>query len=323
MSNIQNNIDNCTNDVLCNFSKNKRFKLSKTKPKVVTILEKPQISKIKLSKEDINNISESALGNELLRFRKKLYRHFTSNNLKLLNSNIKTLKVKIKYIAPEILLLKFATGKYKIKKNKIEIIKYFKDECTNHEFFHMATSFYDKKLNIGFCGFEQIFFYKKEAIGYGLNEGYTDLLSNRYFNEEVDDTSYCYNVCMFFSKKLEEIVGQKEMEHFYLNADLLGLYKYLINFDEGTNIVTFIALLDYLYKKASLFNTNKCEDNYAIIQCFLAKWYIKKMEQQLNSEIIDEDTFNKNINNYINSLENKDLYIKNYIKENSQKKRIL
>ena len=323
MSVLQTDIDKYTNDILCDFLNSKKFKLKKNKTKEITILSKPQANNIKLDKEDINNIKQKSLGNELFRFRKKLYKHFTSNDLNLLNNNIKTLKVKIKYIAPEILLLKFAGGKYKMRKNKIELIKYFKDKCTNHEFFHMATSFYDEKLNIGFSGFQQILFYKKESIGYGLNEGYTDLLAKRYFNEKVENRSYSYDVCRFFSKKLEEIVGQKEMETFYLTADLFGLYNYLINFDEGMNVATFIVTLDYILSHASIFNPKGCENRFALIECYLSKWYIKKTEQELNNGTIDENTFNKNINTYIESLENEELYIKNYIKENSQKKRIL
>ena len=242
-----------------------------------------------------------------------------SDNLNLLNNNIKFLKIKIKYIAPEIFLLRFASGKYLIKKNKIELIDFFKDGSTNHELFHMATSFYNKKLKIAYSGFQQILFYKNETIGYGLNEGYTDLLVNRYFKDKIQYRCYSYEVCTFFAEKLEEIVGRTRMENFYLNADLFGLYHYLLNFDTGENIVQFIIVLDYLLKHASLFHPEKCENYFALLECYLTKWCINKNKQKLNNGIIDENTFNKNINNYIDSLSNEELYIENYVKKQEKK----
>ena len=319
MIDLDNNIDKYVNNISSNSFSNRKFKLKKNNYRKIIILSKPQINHIKLSKDDITKIKEKTIGDELIKFRKKLYKKFMSDNLNLLNNNIKSLKVKIKYIAPEILLLKFASGKYLIKQNKIELIKYFKEGSTNHELLHMATSFYNKKLKIGYSGFQQIFFYKNETIGYGLNEGYTDLLTSRYFNDKAKYKSYSYEVCTFFAEKLEEIVGRTRMENFYLNADLFGLYHYLLNFDTGENIVQFIIVLDYLLKHASLFHPEKCENYFALLECYLTKWCINKNKQKLNNGIIDENTFNKNINNYIDSLSNEELYIENYVKEQEKK----
>ena len=320
MIDLNNNIDKYIDNISSDSFSNKKFKLKKDNYRKVTILSKPQINHTKLNKDDIDKIKEKPIGNHLIKFRKKLYKKFTSNNLNLLNHNIKSLKVKIKYIAPEILLLRFASGTYSIKKNKIELIDFFKDGSTNHELFHMATSFYNKKLKIAYSGFQQILFYKNETIGYGLNEGYTDLLVNRYFEVKIKYRCYSYEVCTFFSEKLEEIVGRKRMENFYLNADLFGLYHYLLNFDTGENVMQFIVSLDYLLKHASLFHPEKCENYFALIECYLAKWCINKNKKELNNGTIDENTYNKNINNYIDSLCNENLYIENYVKENDSKK---
>lgn len=314
MNDLEKNIDKYIEDIKSKPFSKKKFSLKKKTPKKVTIYSKPITTHIKLNKEDINKIKKQPLGKELVKFRKKLYKKFRSENLNLLNNNIKSLKVKIKYIAPEILLLKFASGKYKIQKNRIQIIKYFKEGCTYHEFFHMATSFYSKKLKIAFSGFQQILYFKEEIIGMGLNEGYTEVLSQRYFNEQIKFRSYSYDVCEFFTKKLEQIVEKDRMENFYMNADLFGLYNYLINFDEGSHVVTFISCLDYIVKNASSFNPKKSERYYELIECYLAKWYINKKKQELDKNIIDENTFNIETKNYIDSLENKDLYIENYVR---------
>ena len=309
MNNIQNNIDKRIQEITSKpFSNKKR----KNKTCKIMILSKPNINHIKLTKEDIKKIKEKALGNELIKFRKKLYKYFQRENLKLLNNNINSLKIKIRYLNPKIFSKKIATGEYKLDKNKVYLLNSFKETAINHEFLHMATSFYDKKLKIGFCGFQQILYLKKQVIGYGLNEGYTELLTDRYFKNQIKYKSFSYDRCNFFASKLEEIIGQKQMESFYMNADLHGLYKYLLNFDNATNIMTFIIMLDHLLKNTS---SDKCNKHHELIQCYLAKWYICKKKQELNNNIINEDTFNNQVKNYINSLGNRSLCLKNYVKQ--------
>lgn len=179
----------------------------------------------------------------------------------------------------------------------------------------MASTFYHKEALLTFSGFEQINYLKKEVVGLGLNEGYTELLTDRYFNEQVEFLSYSYEVCKFFAEKLEQIVEKDRMEKFYINADLSGMCKYLTNFDELQHIMSFIVYLDYLVKHASSFNQKKDEPHYELIQCYLAKWYINKKQQELDKNIIDKETYDIEIKNYINSLGNKDLYIENYVKQ--------
>ena len=310
MDDFYNNIDKSIENIT-----SKSLSKKKKKTITVTIYSRPITLQIKLNKEDINKIKEQPLGNELIKFRKKLYKKFKSENLILLNENIKSLKVKIKYIAPEILLLKFASGKYKLKKNKIEIIKYFKEGTSNHEFFHMETSFYFKEGELAFCGFQQINYLKEETIGRGLNEGYTELLTSRYFNKQIKNRCYSYDICTFFAEKLEQIVEKDRMEKFYMNADLFGLCKYLTNFDEFKNILIFLLKLDHLVTHASSSNTKKYQEYYELIECYLAKWYISKKKQELDHNIIDKDTYDIKIKKYIDSLENKDLLIDNFVKQ--------
>lgn len=293
----------------------KKFNTKKEKSRQITILSKPIIIVDKITKQDCEKIKQETLGTELIKFRKKLYKKFKNDNLKLLNFNITTLKIKIKYIAPEILLLKFNSGKYYIKRNKIIILNSFKEESLSHELLHMASSIYDPRYNIAFCGFQQINFNKKETVGKGLNEGYTDLLNKRYFNDRTKYSSYAYDLCMFFSEKLEQIVEKDKMEQFYLNADLFGLFKYLNNFDEGKNIVCFFVILDILVDNISYSKRNKYEKACELIELYLAKWYINKKQQELDKNIINKDTFDKQIKDYIDSLGCEDLYIENYIKQ--------
>lgn len=303
INNIDKNIDKLSTQTLT------KYNLEKEQRKV-TILSKPNITSEKLTKEDIRNIKNKKLGNELIKFRKKLYQKVNNENLSLLNNNLISLKVKIRYLAPEIVTLKVAAGKYNIVKNKITILNQLKNLAINHELFHMATTFYDKKLKIGFCGFQQILFYKKESFGKGLNEGYTQLISRRYFNETNECVIDGYEVCMHFAEKLEEIVDKDRMETFYFNADLMGLYKYLTKFDEGSNVATFIAILDNIVKKRFILDI-KNDIEYELLICYLSKWFIKKKEEELSKNIIDKIEFDKQINYYLNSLGAQKLYLKN------------
>ena len=314
MDNLEKNIDEQIDNIISSPSK-KIFNFKKKKNITVTIYSRPKLEHIKLNKEDINKIKKQPLGNELIKFRKKLYKKFKSENLNLLNNNIRTLKIKIKYIAPEILLLKFASGKYKLTKNKIELINRFKEGSTNHEFFHMASTFYFKEGKLAFCGFQQINYLKEETLGKGLNEGYTELLSDRYFKNQIIGRSFSYDICTFFAEKLEEIVGKDKMEIFYMNADLFGLCKFLTNFDELENILKFLLKLDHLVTYASYSNRKKYKEYYELIECYLAKWYINKKKQELEKNIIDKKTFDIEIKNYINTLGGKDLLIENYVKQ--------
>lgn len=307
INNIDENIDKLSTQTLT------KYNLEKEQRKV-TILSRPNITPEKLTKEDISEIKNKKLGDELIKFRKKLYQKVNNKNLSLLNNNLSSLKVKIRYLAPEILTLKVAAGKYNVIKNKITMLNFLKNEALNHELLHMATAFYDKKLKIGFCGFQQILFYKKESLGRGLNEGYTQLISRRYFNENNNCVIDGYNVCMHFAEKLEEIVGKDRMEIFYFNADFMGLYEYLTKFGESSNIATFIAILDNFVKKRSILDI-KNDIEHKLLICYLSKWFIKKKEEELSKNIIDKVAFDKQINDYLNSLDAKELYLENYDKQ--------
>lgn len=303
------------NNMVYNIDKNidelykKKYRLKEEQRKV-TILSKPNVTPVKFTKEDIDKIRSKKLGNELIKFRKKLYKKLNNQNLTLLNNNIASLKVKIKYLDPKIFSLKVSAGTYSVKKNKIKLLSFLKNGVINHELIHMATAFYDKKYKIGFCGFQQILFYNGESLGCGLNEGYTQLISKRYFNENNDYTTDGYKICMFFAEKVEEIVGKDRMESFYFNADLMGLYKYLTKFDESSNIYTFIINLDNIIKKEDISNV-KNDPEYGLLSCYLSKWFIKFKQEELSKNTIDKGTFDKQIYDYLCALGTLELYLEN------------
>ena len=66
-----------------------------------------------------------------------------------------------------------------------------------HELFHMASSKFINKFKI-YCGFRQ------NNIGRAINEGYTELLTYRYFSLD-NSSSYTYEYLKIIVENLENI----------------------------------------------------------------------------------------------------------------------
>ena len=164
----------------------------------------------------------------------------------------------------------------------------------------------------------------RDYIGSGLNEGYTQLLTERYFGE-TNEIAASYKICMFFSKKLEEIIGKDKMQSLYLNANLTELINELKKYDTEENIIKFIKSLDtilkyinYMYsplKKLSIYKYYINEKNTQLlefIQFKLMEWYIKKKEIEFKNKLINKQQLKKDIDEYYFSLRhNKTLLNKN------------
>lgn len=292
----------------------------------------PEKTKSIFEKEDKKRILSQNLGKDILKFKKVLEENINNEEFNFLFKNLKTLKTKEKIFFLKYLLLHFTGGNYNPKKNKINVLNFIKDEVINHELFHMATSVYDNKKDFAFCGFMQINYKTRDYIGSGLNEGYTQLLTERYFGE-TNEIAVSYKICMFFSKKLEEIIGKDKMQSLYLNANLTELINELKKYDTEENIIKFIKSLDtilkyinYMYsplKKLSIYKYYINEKNTQLlefIQFKLMEWYIKKKEIELDNKLINKQQLKKDIDEYYFSLKynktllNKDIETINYKK---------
>ena len=93
----------------------------------------------------------------------------------------------------------------KRKEPATEIIKEREDNAS-HELLHMATTY--KKGPIILMGFQQSIG-KKNIIGKGLNEGYTERLNVKYFSHRKVSNSYPY--LQLISEGIENIVGSKKI----------------------------------------------------------------------------------------------------------------
>ena len=144
-----------------------------------------------------------------------------------------------------------ASGIYSPLGNIISVEDSSNTHTIYHELFHLSSSIRaGKEDNTYFSGFAQTYYSYKEGlvkIGDGLNEGYTELLTKRYFPSENRVTS-CYEIALYFASKVEELIGKDKMQSFYLNANLKGLIDSLKEYAGEKDIMEFITNTDFLLK---------------------------------------------------------------------------
>lgn len=186
----------------------------------------PQVDKPKIK----NNIY-----NLIIPYIEKLKNYTKEENLQALYRNIKNVSIKKQssiYLTPY-------SGLYNAKENKIT---YLDKTALSHEILHMASTYYDKETNISYIGFKQS--KDKSYIGQGLNEGYTELLNSRIYNNNKI-TSYHKETKI--AKLLEFFFDNpKEMEKFYFKHDLPGLIHHLEQYTSRNDIIKLLLDIDQI-----------------------------------------------------------------------------
>lgn len=220
-------------------------------------------------------INDSKLNNYINNFKVTLEKNFSADELSNFYRNIKWLKIKIKknYLV-NIFLGQKLSGLYDFEANKLSILE-DKPKSIYHELFHLSSTNFELKqnhpgltLNLG-----------NIDIGNGLNEGYTELLSLRYFDVQEIASYYLET---HFARALELIVGKEMMQSLYLKNDFWGLIEILKKYYEVSEIEKFLLSLDlvseYTAKKSITYEENE-KINFIIedMICFLLKGYCKSI----------------------------------------------
>lgn len=236
-----------------------------------------KIHKIKFSPDmkqvstdlDVSRINSLQYSDEIKKFYKILRKNFSKDDLILFYNNIKTLNVINENLSESVL------ASYNFINNTISIKSDFETNSMYHELFHM-TSFIDLG-DVKCCGFVQVTY--DSYIGRGITEGYTQLLTERYFCDSEINKSYMIET--FFAKKLEKIVGREKMEPLYLKSDLLGLVEELKKYNSEEKIIIFIKNVDDLLDKKSaigkLMYKRKISNDFKNVSKFLLETYINKL----------------------------------------------
>jgi len=214
-------------------------------------------------------------------------------NLELFFTNLKTLTIEEKNKIKFIFFKDNVRGRYNSKKNKIYILKNDILYSIYHELLHCASRKNIKSIiSVGFrkaSGFID--------IGRGLNEGYTNVLEERYFKNI--GISKGYTLEAYISSLLEKIVGQEKMTELFFNADLHQLIEELKKYSPKSDITTFIKNLDEIYYDIK---NKKDKKKFYFISKFLLTCYSKKLYELYDKDLITFDDFENQIENYLNLL---------------------
>lgn len=214
-------------------------------------------------------------------------------DLTLFYNNLETLTISLCDYKLKNLIL--GTGHQAAYCNQSNVIKLQKSngrQCIAHELFHVASTIVYKGADISFSGFKQSFGNKRLAAG--INEGYTQLLKERYFGQNKFDKDL-YKYEKVIASMLEQIIGKEKMQSLYLNANLYGLIKELMTYTDETDIVSFVVDTDFIYKHLHTRGLLPFEESIIIqkeknINNFLFNCYIKKLKVEF-----DINGFNKGI----------------------------
>ena len=254
-----------------------------------------------------NNISKKKKNLEIFSksinsFIEVVINNFDFNDLNILNNNIKNLKIKYKKFEFRNLIENANTfAEYDPIPN---IIYIGNDDSIWHEFFHMLSSTVEN--GVLYSGFSRTSFKSKiKHIGYGLNEGYTELLARRYFVNSREINTYDTEV--YVAERLEKIIGKKRMESLYSTANLDGLINELIKYDSEDAIIKFIEAVDvindyFISTRKNSNYTNMVISNLKNINEFLLKIYAMKQKEQLENKLINIEEFNNLLATFVSTL---------------------
>ena len=188
-----------------------------------------------------------------------------------------------------------AAAQYCMNNNIIEVICSDRiDTYIDHELLHMASTILDEDGNV-YSGFIQL--KGQLGIGYGIDEGFTAVLDDRYFmhrtaeKEKINNNTYC--VVKYLAKMVEEFVGKEKMEDLYFEANLLGLVKILAKYTSIEAATQFIHNIDMIlikFEQARFRDYFFCLKKFSECMLFMAEaWYARVTELYMDGKINDEE----------------------------------
>lgn len=263
------------------YSTNPKIEIKKVKSYPQTMLNKEKLNKLPLSQcieEFINVISSNS----------------ETFDFNIFNHNLETLKIENGSLTMDNFLHKInRVAYYEPVYNEI-----FVDDknAIYHELFHASSRIYTPNKNLVSSGFFQM--YKDEPIGNGLDEGYTQFLTERYFPKysKNDKKFYCFEKLV--ASKIEEIIGKNKMENLYSHSNLYDLIEELKKYSSEEDILLFLQRLDFFTK----YTSKKIPRNYYSlillsakdIASFVIRINCNKLKLETNQDDILEKIFEFN-----------------------------
>ena len=226
------------------------------------------------------------INSEIIKFTKVVEKEFDEDLLLCYYMNIDCLNI----IKVDKLYNNIINACYDPLSNVIEIKRRTK-YTIYHELFHMAAR------NGLDTGFEKDLGTDKQH-NRGLNEGYTDLMTHRYFGDLENDKAG-YQIEMTMARMVEEIVGKDLMEKFYLKCDPNSLEACLTEY-MGIKAYSMLDLLDDVERmtKNDVYSEYRIQKKIKQIYIYILEGYIKKQYIQYKNNEIDIPTVLKNIDDF-------------------------
>ena len=279
------------------------FNLRPHKNKKIKKVKLPPELQVRFNEAEYRGIANKEIKDAINEFLEVLTNNFPREILTNFYNNIHDMQIhmtdyKLKNIFHKIEF----NGSFNAKTNTIKLNKNDQNyEAIYHELFHMASTV--SVDNDIYSGFRQHKTYNsKNDIGVGINEGYTQALTERYFGH-IEGIKYSYPFETFVACLIEEIIGEDKMAKYYFNSNLYGLIDELSQYNLPNNVMKFIYNLDFLNKIPTLPNMKSLEQDYIIkaikqIINFLFYTYERKIKKQFNKGLISENEYIRNLEIY-------------------------
>ena len=279
----------------------------------------PKLNK-KYKNINFKELVQKEFGESLSIFAETLIDNFSSKDLVNFFNNINEIKInnrdKFEFhdLKGEIYLLFFGnkfSGCYSPVLNKIYAYEEFK-LVLFHELFHMASTFYDKENDIVYSGFYQRG--TKKHIGVGIDEGYTEHLTEMYFANKPLRATTTYKYLKDVANLIELGIGKDKMHKFYLNSNLNGLINVMSKYVGVENALKFIESTDYVYNnlEKSIKSKKKLEKHLKFVNIITLSIYTNYLVKEFKKRNIPLSKLNLGIsglfNNTLKVEENNTIY---------------
>ena len=239
----------------------------------------------------INNIE-----NDIKEFITTIENKFDKNECAIFLKNIKSLKFNFFEEKENI------QAYYDSRNNEIYLKEHYSKVSIFHELLHVASS--KTKLKSRNTGFEKAS--KNLFVGIGINEGYTQLLTERYFNN-LENVNNIYPYEVSIADMVEEIIGRKTMEKLYMSANLYGLVGELEKYSTMNEIAKFITSLDYVsinYDRIDL-TQNEIKQMHESLDCianYLLVTFLKKLKESIEIKKVSIEESSKMFLEFIKKI---------------------
>ena len=194
-----------------------------------------------------------------------------------------------------------------------------------HELFHLLTTRFDSDNDVR-IGFQY------NDFGKALNEGYTEIMTRRYFGYlNENDCNTCLHFT-WFAEMVEDIIGKDKMEYYYLKSDIEGLILELEKYLPREKVINMIKSMDKMFnneeklfeyqkdildKKQSI-DMDRIKQYYSVNNSYRTLIYssIKEINKNKELKLKTQNSFNEKNDKKKLEFDNEDnVYIEYYEEE--------